>query len=54
MSGQNAFDEASLPLFEGDEALPGPVNGRLPSYIQNHRKRLRARFMSGGPAAMPD
>ncbi|WP_417770637.1 RadC family protein [Stappia sp.] len=34
------------------EALaPG---ARLPSYIRDHRKRLRARFMSGGANALPD
>ncbi len=27
---------------------------RLPSYITDHRKRLRDRFMEGGAAAMPD
>ncbi|MEP0564528.1 MAG: DNA repair protein RadC [Paracoccaceae bacterium] len=28
--------------------------GKLPSYIRDHRKRLRERFASGGQAAMPD
>lgn len=28
--------------------------GRLPSYIRDHRQRLRDRFMAGGAAAMPD
>lgn len=28
--------------------------GKLPSYIADHRKRLRARFRDGGAAAMPD
>lgn len=42
-------------LFEGDEARhTTPVTGRQPSYIKDHRQRLRARFMAGGPAAMPD
>ncbi len=31
-----------------------PRDGKLPSYIRDHRKRLRARFMEGGAAAMPD
>jgi DNA repair protein RadC len=30
------------------------AGGRLPSYIRDHRKRLRDRFLSGGAAAMPD
>ena len=27
---------------------------KLPSYIADHRKRLRDRFMAGGAAALPD
>lgn len=54
MSGSNVFSEAPLPLFDVDEAAPKAINGRLPSYIRDHRKRLRERFMSGGPDAMPD
>jgi DNA repair protein RadC len=52
-----ALSEPPLPLFRPDPdeaeaiALPG---GRLPSYIADHRKRLRARFMEGGAEAMPD
>lgn len=39
----------------GDEAAPAALpNGRLPSYIAGHRKRLRARFMAAGGAALPD
>ncbi|MCU0908152.1 MAG: DNA repair protein RadC [Rhodobacteraceae bacterium] len=51
-----AFREAALPLFGTDEAAPAPLadGGRLPSYIADHRARLRARFMDGGAAAMPD
>ncbi len=51
---QDAFAEAPM-LFETDEAPAQPLpSGRLPSYIKDHRKRLRERFMSGGSAAMPD
>ena len=55
--------EAALPLFPmaaavGDDeatAAPGLAAGaRLPSYIRDHRSRLRARFMEGGAAALPD
>ena len=52
-----AFQEA-LPLFtpapsdEAEEAAP--LTGRLPSYIKDHRQRLRDRFMAGGSAALPD
>ncbi|RUS58890.1 JAB domain-containing protein [Pseudorhodobacter sp. E13] len=56
MSQNNAFQEAALPLFaDADEAAVVAVpSGKLPSYIADHRKRLRARFMEGGAAAMPD
>lgn len=39
-----------------DEALPTPITagGRLPSYIRDHRQRLRDRFLQGGAAALPD
>lgn len=56
MSKNDAFHEAALPLFaDADEATSGKaLSGKLPSYIADHRKRLRARFMDGGAAAMPD
>ncbi len=48
------FAEQSLP-FDLDEAeqiaLP---QGKTPSYIADHRKRLRTRFRQGGSHAMPD
>ncbi len=51
----SAFHEAPLPLFNADEATPVPLKpGRLPSYIADHRQRLRMRFMQGGATAMPD
>ena len=38
-----------------DEApTAAPVAGKQPSYIVDHRQRLRARFMGGGATAMPD
>ena len=43
---QLAFGPGAAPV-----TLP---NGRLPSYIADHRKRLRERFVSGGADAMPD
>lgn len=51
-----AFQEMPLPLFgDPDEAQPVALGGpRLPSYIADHRKRLRARFIEGGAQAMPD
>ncbi len=48
------FDEAPLP-FLLDEAEPVPLpSGPTPSYLADHRKRLRTRFMQGGAAAIPD
>ena len=58
-----SFSEAPMPLFGGDEATPLPLpvaprrNGRAaepPSYIRDHRQRLRARFLDGGADALPD
>lgn len=58
MMAQIGFSDATLPLFlpdgESDEAPVQPLTGRLPSYIADHRKRLRSRFMEGGAQAMPD
>ncbi|WP_377386483.1 RadC family protein [Rhodobacter lacus] len=49
-------DERSLPLFGDLDEAPVAALGpeKLPSYIADHRKRLRARFMEGGATAMPD
>lgn len=55
MSQSPAFHEAALPLFpQGDEAEGAPLPDRLPSYIKDHRARLRSRFTEGGAQAMPD
>lgn len=60
MDPNRAFGEMPLPLFEPapDEAiLPQASAGRAraaPSYLADHRARLRERFMQGGAAAMPD
>lgn len=54
MSRSRAMNETPLPLFataaEGGQA-PAPA---LPSYLRDHRRRLRERFLQGGPDAMPD
>lgn len=65
MDTNHAFDEAPMPLFRsgplavqgGTEAGPvgsGRGTGRPPSYLADHRARLRARFMEGGADAIPD
>lgn len=62
MSPSRAFQEMSLPLpfaaprGDADEAADGALETgeRLPSYIRDHRQRLRTRFTEGGAGAMPD
>jgi DNA repair protein RadC len=53
-----SFHEPMLPLIsalgDADEAMPAAVTGRLPSYISDHRQRLRDRFMAAGSAALPE
>lgn len=55
MDPNRTFAEMPLPLFQPapDEAAPVP-GGRTPSYLADHRARLRDRFRNGGAAAMPD
>lgn len=45
-----------MSLFDSDEVQVVGVlpQGKLPSYIAEHRKRLRERFLYGGAAALPD
>lgn len=51
MAATHALAEPPLPLF----ADAAPAGARvLPSYLRDHRQRLRARFLAGGAAAMPD
>lgn len=52
MTEPRAFSEASPTLFSAQAAVP--VAQPRPSYIADHRKRLRERFMQGGAEAMPD
>ena len=62
MTRRPHFAEANpLPLFPAepppaaaDEVRIIPANTRLPSYLRDHRQRLRARFMTGGAQALPD
>lgn len=52
----NHFAEAPSLFADHDDVVrvvPLP-KGRTPSYLVDHRKRLRARFNAGGAAAMPD
>ncbi|MGR3712904.1 MAG: RadC family protein [Shimia sp.] len=55
MSDPQSFSDRPLPLFDADEAPDAALPaGKLPSYIGDHRKRLRARVLAGGADAMPD
>lgn len=55
MTVRNSFSEAALPLFAPDEAVqPIGAAGKQPSYLKDHRKRLRDRFLIGGADALPD
>ena len=52
MSRRSAFEEPTLPFLPaGGPVVPA---GKLPSYIRDHRARLRDRFLTGGAEAMPD
>ena len=57
MDTNRAFHEAPLPLLapDSDEAVLIPRRGaKPPSYLADHRARLRERFMAGGAVPMPD
>lgn len=58
MSESSAFSEMPLPFFDSDETAIAPESKRvgagLPSYLRDHRKRLRDRFLSSGARALPD
>ena len=47
MSDQYSFDEAHMPRF-------AEKGQKVPSYIADHRKRLRERFLTGGASAVAD
>ena len=50
------FAEAPSLFPDHDDAVIVPTlkNGRVPSYLRDHRKRLRDRFIAGGATAVPD
>lgn len=50
-----SFDEQPLPfLMDEAPAAAAPKGAKQPSYIADHRQRLRARFMAGGADAVPE
>lgn len=52
----HAFSDACLPLYAAAPVSSGrsEEHGRTPSYIRDHRSRLRERFLMGGASAVPD
>ncbi|WP_417205594.1 RadC family protein [Antarctobacter sp.] len=50
------FSDSQAALFDLDEAArpAAPGTEKLPSYIRDHRARLRERFLIGGADALPD
>ena len=51
----SAFSDQPQPLLFDEAPQAEPViTGKQPSYIKDHRQRLRARFMAGGAAALPE
>ncbi len=50
------FSDSQAALFAHDETQVEPprAGGALPSYIKDHRARLRERFLIGGADALPD
>jgi len=55
MAAARNLREAPMPLFDPDEAVAVALpEGALPSYIRDHRKRLRARFREGGAASVAE
>ena len=55
MVSDPSFAERPLPFDRDEVADVAPLpKGRVPSYMADHRRRLRERFLSGGADAMPD
>ncbi|MFW2588523.1 RadC family protein [Sagittula sp. SSi028] len=56
MTGPRQFSDSQAALFAHDEVPvdPAPAKQTQPSYIRDHRARLRERFLTGGADAMPD
>ena len=54
MGKNNSLAEPVFPFLHDEAVETVPVSGKQPSYIADHRQRLRARLMQGGAGAMPD
>ena len=49
-----SFAEQPLPGFKLDTATPAAFDRGTDEFSKDHRKRLRNRFLTGGPDAVPD
>lgn len=54
MSRPSHVSERPLSLFDSDEVHVALDDKKQPSYLRDHRTRLRERFLNGGAAALPD
>lgn len=54
MNEHSAFADPRQPFLLDEATHAAPIPDKQPSYIKDHRQRLRARFMGGGAGAMPD
>jgi DNA repair protein RadC len=55
MTNEPDSDDVTLPLFaEMAGSFQHSEPHKIPSYLKDHRKRLRERFIRGGADAMPD
>ncbi|MCR8548756.1 DNA repair protein RadC [Salipiger sp. P9] len=56
MTQARQFSDSQAELFAHDEAPAAlaPPGRVLPSYLRDHRTRLRQRFLAGGAEALPD
>lgn len=50
----DSFADPALPFLVDEAIQTVTVSGKQPSYISDHRQRLRARFMASGAEAVPD
>ncbi len=50
----SSFADPVFPFLRDEAVQTTHVSGKQPSYIANHRQRLRARFMQGGADPLPD
>jgi DNA repair protein RadC len=50
----SSFADPVFPFLRDEAAQTAPAPVKQPSYIANHRQRLRARFMQGGADPLPD